>query len=105
MNADATRITELGLAPQQVPYEKVVLAFSTTGAWGKGAQKWRKDFLKAFNETNEGISPTMDHLNIETNWNALDPMDYFIQRISFAIAYHRALIRVRRRWASAPQAA
>ena len=35
-----------------------------------------KDFLKAFNKTHEGATPTMDRLNLETNWNALDPMDY-----------------------------
>ena len=48
MNEDATKIAELGLTPQQV-----VLSFATTGAWGRGAQKWRKDFIKAFNRTHE----------------------------------------------------
>ena len=105
MNADAIKITELGLTPQQIPYEKVVLAFATTGAGGKGAQSWRKDFLTAFNKTHDGAMPTMDYLNFETNWNALDPMDYYTQRIAFAIAYHRAHLRVRRRWAAVPQAA
>ena len=42
---------------------------------------------------------------LETNWNALDPIDYYIRRIAFAIAYHRARLRVRWRWATAPQAA
>ena len=105
MTQDATKIAELGLTPQQVPYEKVVLSFATTGAWGRGAQKWRKDFIKAFNRTHEGALPTMDHLDLDSNWSAIDPMDYYAQRIAFAIAYHRAQLRVRRRWATVPQPA
>ena len=80
-----------------------MLSFATTGAWGTGALKWRKDFIKAFKRTHEGALPTMDYL--DTNWNALDPMDYYTQRIAFSIAYHQARLRVRRRWAAVPQAA
>ena len=43
---DATKILALGPTPQQAQYEKVVLTFATTGAWGKGALAWRKDFNK-----------------------------------------------------------
>ena len=105
MNADATKVLELGLTPAQVPYEKVVLGFTTTGAWGRGAQKWRKEFIKAFNRVHEGAQPTMDDLDLDSNWSALDPMDYYTQRIAFSIAYHRAQRMVRRKWVATPRAA
>ena len=97
---DATKVIQAGLTPQQVQYEKVVLAFATTGAWGRGALAWRKDFLKAFNKVHEGAQPTMDDLDLDTNWNALSPLEYYTQRIAFSIAYHRAFLRVRRRWST-----
>ena len=62
--------------------------------------QWRKDFIKAFNRIHDGALPTMDSLDIDTNWNALDPMAYYTQRIAFSIAYHRAFLRVRRRWST-----
>ena len=41
----------------------------------------------------------MDDLDLDTNWNALSPLEYYTQRIAFSIAYHhRAFLRVRRRW-------
>ena len=71
----ATKILALGLTPQQVQYEKVVLTFATTGAWGRGALAWRKDFLNAFDKVHEGAQPTMDALDLDTNWNARSPTD------------------------------
>ena len=61
----------------------------------------RKDFLKAFNKVHEGAQPTMDALDLETNWKALSPTDYYAQRIALSFAYLRALLWVRRRHPSA----
>ena len=73
----------------------MVLTFATTGAWGRGALAWRKDFLKAFNKVHEGAQATMDALDLDTNWNALSPVDNYTQRIAFSNAYRRALPRLR----------
>ena len=73
---------------------------SFLGLFGFLLLAWRKDFLKAFNKVHEGAQPTMDDLDLDTNWNALSPLEYYTQRIAFSIAYHRAFLRVRRRWST-----
>ena len=47
----------------------------------------------------------MEALDLETNWNALGPIDNYTQRVAFSIAYHRAHLRVRRKWTATTTAA
>ena len=40
-------------------------------------EKRRKDFLEAFDKVHEGAQPAIDALDLDANWNALSPMDYY----------------------------
>ena len=79
------------VAPTQLPFYKVPLAFETTGAMGKATQSWWQSVRKLEADV-RGVGETTSRmqLGLEHTWSANNFATFWLQSISMAHAREQA---------------
>ena len=76
------------VSPVELPFDKVPLAFETTGAMGKETQKWW-DSVKRLEARREESTSRMQQ-GLEHTWSANNFATYWLQSIAMAHAREQA---------------
>ena len=82
---------QVAASDTELDFDKVPLAFETTGAMGKETQKWWDSVVKLERKNRAQGEPTSRMLlGLEHTWSANNFQTYWLQRISMAHAMEQA---------------